>query len=62
MAKPHAALRLHLLAVLRLMLDLMVDMDKAAVDIWQRLNLVLEVLREIVCLPEGHLGVAACQP
>lgn len=50
-----------LLAVLGRMLNLVVDVHEAAVDVRQSLDLVLQILREVVRLPERHLGVAECQ-
>ena len=37
------------------MIHLMINMHETSIHIWQRLYLVLEVLRNIVCLPQRHL-------
>lgn len=51
LARPVASPLLRLLAMLRRMTDFMIDVHIRALDVRQRLELILEILRYIVCLP-----------
>jgi hypothetical protein len=52
---PSVSRKVSVIDTYRLMVHLVVHMNKTSVDIRQGLNLVLEILRDIMSLPKRHL-------